>query len=257
MFFFSHGKADVRKVYIVRGTAFLVFSCDYEIQSCVCTRAMSSSDVMVFEDAGSLGSAISGQQSPEPADQSKSSAEDGGGGTTTTSTTGSVLGAGTVLVKRPCRKENSKKLLWDRSSIFSMSRVTSRSSGASATTTVVPGAEVVGRGDGCNSSGVVNPSPSSITTKTATTTTSTLTQDPSRSLDIKTNAVSASTATSTKSGVSWGSNNNTKPSRRTTSLLNLFVASTSLAGMWLVSVPLHLMALWQHVARLLSLSQVL
>ncbi|XP_064109767.1 F-BAR domain only protein 2-like isoform X4 [Macrobrachium nipponense] len=34
---------------------------------------------MLFEDAGSLGSAVSGQQSPEP-EQSKSSLEDGGGG---------------------------------------------------------------------------------------------------------------------------------------------------------------------------------
>nr|XP_045597244.1 F-BAR domain only protein 2-like isoform X2 [Procambarus clarkii] len=49
-------------------------------------------NAMVFEDAGSLGSAVSGQQSPEPADQSKSSAEDGGGGGS--SSTGSVLTGG-------------------------------------------------------------------------------------------------------------------------------------------------------------------
>ncbi|XP_047492889.1 F-BAR domain only protein 2-like isoform X3 [Penaeus chinensis] len=48
--------------------------------------------VMVFEDAGSLGSAISGQQSPEPADQSKSSAEDAGVGGGSSS--GGVLAGG-------------------------------------------------------------------------------------------------------------------------------------------------------------------
>ncbi|XP_042880983.1 F-BAR domain only protein 2-like isoform X6 [Penaeus japonicus] len=48
--------------------------------------------VMVFEDAGSLGSAVSGQQSPEPADQSKSSAEDAGGGGGSSS--GGVLAGG-------------------------------------------------------------------------------------------------------------------------------------------------------------------
>ncbi|XP_063607357.1 F-BAR domain only protein 2-like [Penaeus indicus] len=48
--------------------------------------------VMVFEDAGSLGSAVSGQQSPEPADQSKSSAEDAGVGGGSSS--GGVLAGG-------------------------------------------------------------------------------------------------------------------------------------------------------------------
>ncbi|XP_047492893.1 F-BAR domain only protein 2-like isoform X7 [Penaeus chinensis] len=54
--------------------------------------------VMVFEDAGSLGSAISGQQSPEPADQSKSSAEDAGVGGGSSS--GGVLAGGTVVVTK-------------------------------------------------------------------------------------------------------------------------------------------------------------
>ncbi|XP_069991472.1 F-BAR domain only protein 2 isoform X4 [Penaeus vannamei] len=54
--------------------------------------------VMVFEDAGSLGSAVSGQQSPEPADQSKSSAEDAGVGGGSSS--GGVLAGGTVVVTK-------------------------------------------------------------------------------------------------------------------------------------------------------------
>ncbi|KAK8745835.1 hypothetical protein OTU49_000039, partial [Cherax quadricarinatus] len=64
-------------------------------------------NAMVFEDAGSLGSAVSGQQSPEPADQSKSSAEDGGGGGG--SSTGSVL-AGGFLRSRRDRKNKEKKV---------------------------------------------------------------------------------------------------------------------------------------------------
>ncbi|XP_071517195.1 F-BAR domain only protein 2 isoform X8 [Panulirus ornatus] len=64
-------------------------------------------NAMVFEDAGSLGSAVSGQQSPEPADQSKSSAEDGGGGGGSSS--GSVL-AGGFLRSRRERKNKEKKV---------------------------------------------------------------------------------------------------------------------------------------------------
>ncbi|XP_037786526.1 F-BAR domain only protein 1-like [Penaeus monodon] len=59
--------------------------------------------VMVFEDAGSLGSAVSGQQSPEPADQSKSSAEDAGVGGGSSS--GGVLAGGTVVVTKSGRSE--------------------------------------------------------------------------------------------------------------------------------------------------------
>ncbi|XP_069185579.1 F-BAR domain only protein 2 isoform X6 [Procambarus clarkii] len=64
-------------------------------------------NAMVFEDAGSLGSAVSGQQSPEPADQSKSSAEDGGGGGS--SSTGSVLTGGFLRSRRD-RKNKEKKV---------------------------------------------------------------------------------------------------------------------------------------------------
>ncbi|XP_042243238.1 F-BAR domain only protein 2-like isoform X2 [Homarus americanus] len=172
-------------------------------------------NAMVFEDAGSLGSAVSGQQSPEPTDQSKSSAEDGGG-----SSAGSVLTGGTVGVTRPSRKESGKKLLRERASMFSMSRVTLRSS--PSTTTTGSGSRI---GSGGNNSGVtVNSSPSIISPKT----TSIFTQDPTCSSEIKTTAVSVNTTT-TKANSNCGTNNN-KPSRRTTSLLNLFVASTSSAG---------------------------
>ncbi|XP_042243239.1 F-BAR domain only protein 2-like isoform X3 [Homarus americanus] len=61
-------------------------------------------NAMVFEDAGSLGSAVSGQQSPEPTDQSKSSAEDGGG-----SSAGSVLTGGFLRSRRD-RKNKEKKV---------------------------------------------------------------------------------------------------------------------------------------------------
>ncbi|XP_071517141.1 F-BAR domain only protein 2 isoform X2 [Panulirus ornatus] len=175
-------------------------------------------NAMVFEDAGSLGSAVSGQQSPEPADQSKSSAEDGGGGGGSSS--GSVLAGGTVVVTKPCRKESGKKLLRERASMFSMSRVTIRSS--PSTTTAGSGSR---GGCGGNNSGVtVSPVPSITSTKN----TSTFTQDPSCSSEVKTTVTTVSTATS-RGSVSCGTSNN-KPSRRTTSLLNLFVASTSSAG---------------------------
>nr|XP_045597234.1 F-BAR domain only protein 2-like isoform X1 [Procambarus clarkii] len=172
-------------------------------------------NAMVFEDAGSLGSAVSGQQSPEPADQSKSSAEDGGGGGS--SSTGSVLTGGTVGVTKPSKKEGGKKLLRERASVFSMSRVTLRSSAATAGS----GSRI---GSGVNSSGVsVNSFPSFTSNKTSTT----FTQDSSCS-EIQTSAASVNTS-ATKGSTSCGTSNN-KPSRRTTSLLNLFVASTSYAG---------------------------
>ncbi|XP_047492894.1 F-BAR domain only protein 2-like isoform X8 [Penaeus chinensis] len=63
--------------------------------------------VMVFEDAGSLGSAISGQQSPEPADQSKSSAEDAGVGGGSSS--GGVLAGGFLRSRRDKKKEKKSK----------------------------------------------------------------------------------------------------------------------------------------------------
>ncbi|XP_042880984.1 F-BAR domain only protein 2-like isoform X7 [Penaeus japonicus] len=63
--------------------------------------------VMVFEDAGSLGSAVSGQQSPEPADQSKSSAEDAGGGGGSSS--GGVLAGGFLRSRRDKKKEKKSK----------------------------------------------------------------------------------------------------------------------------------------------------
>nr|XP_053633348.1 F-BAR domain only protein 2-like [Cherax quadricarinatus] len=173
-------------------------------------------NAMVFEDAGSLGSAVSGQQSPEPADQSKSSAEDGGGGGG--SSTGSVLAGGTVGVTKPSRKEGGKKLLRERASVFSMSRVTLRSP---STTTAGSGSRI---GSGINSSGVSVTSSSSIT---STKTTPTFTQD-SICSEIQTAAATVNTSTTKGSNMCGTSNN--KPSRRTTSLLNLFVASTSYAG---------------------------
>ncbi|XP_069991473.1 F-BAR domain only protein 2 isoform X5 [Penaeus vannamei] len=63
--------------------------------------------VMVFEDAGSLGSAVSGQQSPEPADQSKSSAEDAGVGGGSSS--GGVLAGGFLRSRRDKKKEKKSK----------------------------------------------------------------------------------------------------------------------------------------------------
>ncbi|XP_050738458.1 F-BAR domain only protein 2-like isoform X7 [Eriocheir sinensis] len=56
-------------------------------------------NAMVFEESESLGSAVSGQQSPEPVDQSKSSVEDTGG--SGGGSTGSVLAGGSVVVTKP------------------------------------------------------------------------------------------------------------------------------------------------------------
>ncbi|XP_050738448.1 F-BAR domain only protein 2-like isoform X6 [Eriocheir sinensis] len=60
-------------------------------------------NAMVFEESESLGSAVSGQQSPEPVDQSKSSVEDTGG--SGGGSTGSVLAGGSVVVTKPGRSE--------------------------------------------------------------------------------------------------------------------------------------------------------
>ncbi|XP_042880980.1 F-BAR domain only protein 2-like isoform X3 [Penaeus japonicus] len=167
--------------------------------------------VMVFEDAGSLGSAVSGQQSPEPADQSKSSAEDAGGGGGSSS--GGVLAGGTVVVAKSGRKETGKKFLRERASMFSMSRVTLRS--PSVTTAGSGG----GGGQGGDNSRVTVSPPSTPTN---------ITQDPSNSPEIKT--AGASVCTPPTRGSNNSSTSNSKPSRRTTSLLNLFVASTSFTG---------------------------
>lgn len=174
-------------------------------------------DVMVFEDAGSLGSAVSGQQSPEPADQSKSSAEDAGVGGGSSS--GGVLAGGTVVVTKSGRKETGKKFLRERASMFSMSRVTLRS--PSVTTAGSGG----GGGQGGDNSRVTVSPPSTPTN---------ITQDPSHSPEIKT--AGASVCTPPTRGSNNSSTSNSKPSRRTTSLLNLFVASTSFTGMWLFRV---------------------
>lgn len=180
---------------------------------------------MVFEESESLGSVVSGQQSPEPVDQSKSTVEDTGSGGG--SSTGSVLAGGSVVVTKPGRKESGIKVLRERASIFSMSRVTSRSSSTSAADS---GTQIESGG---NSSRVtVNASSSSCSSKFL----SSFTQDHSSSPELKANSPSGNTP-SVKGNFNCAASNN-KPSRRTTSLLNLFVASTSAAGMWLILVSL-------------------
>merc|ERR1739838_632883 len=69
---------------------------------------------MVFEDAGSLGSVISGQQSPEPGEQPKWSAAEetvptGGGSSSGGGGSGSGLGAGSVLSGGFLRSRRDKK----------------------------------------------------------------------------------------------------------------------------------------------------
>ena len=210
---------------------------------------------MLFEDAGSLGSAVSGQQSPEP-EQSKSSLEDGGiggGGGGSSGGGGGVLTGGNVPVK-PLRKEGASKKLFllDRASVFAIPRGIRSSP---TTTTVGSHGNNQGGLGGSSRCGVTVSSIISTTTNTtstittvttSTTMTSTPTQDHKASPEYKTTA-------SVYSGTTRGSTNSTtssnnKPSRRTASLLNLFVASTSFAGMWLMCVNL-LFTLWQHVAR--------
>ncbi|XP_045137491.1 F-BAR domain only protein 2-like isoform X4 [Portunus trituberculatus] len=174
-------------------------------------------NAMVFEESESIGSGVSGQQSPEPADQSKASVEDTGG--SGGSSAGGVLAGGSVVVTKPGRMESGKKLLRDRTSIFSISRVTSRSSSATAAGS---GSHV---GSGGNISRVtVNASASSCSSKIL----STFTQDHSSSPELKANTPSRNTS-SVKGNFTCATSLN-KPSRRTTSLLNLFVASTSSAG---------------------------
>ncbi|XP_045137502.1 F-BAR domain only protein 2-like isoform X14 [Portunus trituberculatus] len=56
-------------------------------------------NAMVFEESESIGSGVSGQQSPEPADQSKASVEDTGG--SGGSSAGGVLAGGSVVVTKP------------------------------------------------------------------------------------------------------------------------------------------------------------
>lgn len=185
---------------------------------------ISFSDAMVFEESESLGSVVSGQQSPEPADQSKASVEDTGG--SGGGSAGGVLAGGSVVVTKPGRMESGKKLLRERTSIFSISRVTSRSSSATAAGS---GSQV---GSGENFSRVtVNTSASTCSSKIL----STFTQDHSSSPELKANTPAGNT--SIKGNFNCATNIN-KPSRRTTSLLNLFVASTSSAGMWLVLLSL-------------------
>lgn len=179
---------------------------------------------MVFEESESLGSAISGQQSPEPVDQSKASVEDTGSGGG--SSTGGVLAGGSVVVTKPGRKESGIKVLRERASLFSMSRVTSRSSSTSAGDS---GSQIESGGN--TSKVIVNASSSSCSSKFL----SSLTQDHSSSPELKANSPSGNT--SVKGNFNCATSNN-KPSRRTTSLLNLFVASTSVAGMWLILVSL-------------------
>ncbi|XP_064109768.1 F-BAR domain only protein 2-like isoform X5 [Macrobrachium nipponense] len=71
---------------------------------------------MLFEDAGSLGSAVSGQQSPEP-EQSKSSLEDGGGGGGGGSSSGGgVLTGGFLRSRRDKKKEKKTKKKKDNDS---------------------------------------------------------------------------------------------------------------------------------------------
>ncbi|KAK4308431.1 hypothetical protein Pmani_019869 [Petrolisthes manimaculis] len=183
-------------------------------------------NAMVFEESVSVGSAVSGQQSPEPADQSKSSAEDGvggssGGGGGGGSSAGSVLTGGTVPVTKPSRKETGKKPLRERASIFSMSRVTSRS----MSTTTAGSWGQVGSVSSSDRVSSVSSSPTSISSKII----STFTQDSSCSSDIKSNAARGNTS-ATKGNLVGCTTSNNKTSRRTTSLLNLFVASTSSAG---------------------------
>ncbi|XP_050738434.1 F-BAR domain only protein 2-like isoform X3 [Eriocheir sinensis] len=173
-------------------------------------------NAMVFEESESLGSAVSGQQSPEPVDQSKSSVEDTGG--SGGGSTGSVLAGGSVVVTKPGRKESGMKVLRERASIFSMSRVTSRSSSSSAADS---GSQVESGGN--TSRVTVNTSSSSCSSKFL----SSFTQDHSSSPELKANSSSGNT--SVKGNFTCATSNN-KPSRRTTSLLNLFVASTSAAG---------------------------
>ncbi|XP_068202736.1 F-BAR domain only protein 2 isoform X5 [Palaemon carinicauda] len=71
---------------------------------------------MLFEDAGSLGSAVSGQQSPEP-EQSKSSLEEGGGGGGGGSSSGGgVLTGGFLRSRRDKKKEKKTKKKKDNDS---------------------------------------------------------------------------------------------------------------------------------------------
>ncbi|KAK8382493.1 hypothetical protein O3P69_015413 [Scylla paramamosain] len=60
-------------------------------------------NAMVFEESESIGSGVSGQQSPEPADQSKASVEDTGG--SGGGSAGGVLAGGSVVVTKPGRSE--------------------------------------------------------------------------------------------------------------------------------------------------------
>ncbi|XP_066955743.1 F-BAR domain only protein 2 [Macrobrachium rosenbergii] len=189
---------------------------------------------MLFEDAGSLGSAVSGQQSPEP-EQSKSSLEDGGGGGGGGSSSGGgVLTGGNVPVK-PVRKEGASKkmFLLDRASVFAIPRGIRSSP---STTTVSSGNQGgLGGNSRCgvtvNSVSTTTNTTSTITTVTSTTVTSTPTQDHKVSPEYKISAsLYSGTARGSSNSSSCVTSNNSKPSRRTASLLNLFVASTSFSG---------------------------
>ncbi|KAK7078552.1 hypothetical protein SK128_028462 [Halocaridina rubra] len=214
-------------------------------------------NAMVFEDAGSLGSAISGQQSPEP-EQSKSSLEEGGG-SGSTSVGGGVLTGGNVTVAKPVRREGATKKMFLLDRAFAMPRgIRSTSS----TTMMSSGSQ--GGLEGSNSScGVTFSFNSSTTTNTTlsittvTTTTFTATtcvtstpsvRDPKVSPEFKPNATSFYSITSRGNSNSSGTSINSKPSRRTASLLNLFVASTSFAGMWALCVFIRLLC-GKYVAR--------
>ncbi|KAK8382498.1 hypothetical protein O3P69_015413 [Scylla paramamosain] len=67
-------------------------------------------NAMVFEESESIGSGVSGQQSPEPADQSKASVEDTGG--SGGGSAGGVLAGGSVVVTKPgfLRSRRDKKI---------------------------------------------------------------------------------------------------------------------------------------------------
>ncbi|XP_068202733.1 F-BAR domain only protein 2 isoform X2 [Palaemon carinicauda] len=189
---------------------------------------------MLFEDAGSLGSAVSGQQSPEP-EQSKSSLEEGGGGGGGGSSSGGgVLTGGNVPVK-PLRKEGASKkmFLLDRASVFAIPRGIRSSP---STTTAGSGNQGgFGGNSRCgvtvNSVSTTTNTTSTITTVTSTTVTSTPTQDHKVSPEYKiTASLYSGTARGSSNSSSCVTSNNSKPSRRTASLLNLFVASTSFSG---------------------------
>ncbi|CAL4062770.1 unnamed protein product, partial [Meganyctiphanes norvegica] len=173
---------------------------------------------MVFEDAASVGSVISGQQSPEPGEQSKwPTAEEaitGGGSSSGGGGSGlggsSVLSGGTVLSIIGGKKEGRRVGV----SMFSMSRTASRcasvnSSNSCSSQQTIQAATSAGAATESSSSSPVCVSPVSTNHRTNKQTTVPTTPDKASSNNTR------------------GPLYTTKASRRTTSLLNLFVASTS------------------------------